>query len=421
MKSRRWMPLLLALLVSWMIIFSVSAKEEETQSQEPETTAAPETEETTEAPTESPTESATEPATEETTEAPTEPEEEPTEAPAPGGTFGMNNMQWKLDGNTLYITGNGYMNGWNGGELPPWYDYRGHIRKVVMSGNIENIWSDSFRDCVSLSEFVWPTGVNTIFSGAFANCTSLKRITVPDSVRIIDSYAFSGCGATSITLPNGVQRIGQAAFADCSQLQSLTIPATVTEISGGAFCYCESLRTIYFMGNMPKMIINEPYLPRTFGDIYNVTVYYPGNNSTWTAAKLQVLSTQHQPQGVIFKTTAGETVEQPTEGGTIPDSTQATENGTTPQGNQETTVPETTTVPGLEASVPEGTVNTESSVEPTETVEQETNTQPTEVTTDRPDKKQKTAIWITAASVGALAAATAVTYIVLKKKGKIGK
>ncbi len=418
---RKRLLLVLSLLVLWMMIFSVSAMEEETQLQETETTGVSETEETTEVPTEVPTEPATEPATEEITEAPTEQEESPTETPAPGGTFGMNNMQWKLDGNTLYITGNGYMNGWNGGEYPPWYTYRDRIYKVVMSGNIENIWSYSFSNCIYLSEIVWPSGVNSIFDFAFYNCQSLKRITVPGTVGYISEYAFASCGATTITLKSGVRFIGAYAFSNCSQLQSMTIPATVTEISGGAFSYCESLRTINFTGNMPKMIIDEPYLPWTFGNIYDVTVYYPGSNRTWTATKLQKLSKQHQPQNVVFKSTTGETVEQPTEEKAVSDSAQTTENGATHQGNQETTVPETTTIPVPEASVPEGTVNTEPSVEPMETVEQETNPQPTEVTTDRSDKKPKTAVWIVVASAGALTAAIVVACIVIKKIGKLGK
>ena len=222
--------------------------------------------------------------------------------PKYSGTFGSkNNLSWKFEGSTLYITGDGYMDGWTIYEYPPWYPYRERIQKVVMSGNITNVFSRAFADCTQLTEVKWPSGVRIIFSDAFARCGSLKQVTLPDSVEIIESGAFSQCSSlTSITLSKNLKEIYRYAFSNCKSLQTITIPSGTKAVHGGVFKWCDSLKTIRFAGKMPTFEgLGEGYVG-TFQYIKNVSVFYPAGNSSWSSNKVQTLQEQYESSNVVF-------------------------------------------------------------------------------------------------------------------------
>ena len=262
------------------------------------------------------------------------------------GTFGKsNNMEWRIEGTTLYITGDGIMNGWGIQEKPPWYDYRGHIKKIVMSGNMQNIYTGAFSGCVKLTEIVWPTGLTTIYSTAFSDCSSLKEVVIPGSVQSISADAFRQCTSlTSITLPQSLIQIGSSAFSKCTSLQSITIPSKVKEVHNTAFANCTALKTIYFTGKLPQFTDKGVGYNGTFGYLSNVTVYYPANNSSWTAAKVQALNQHYASQPVMFVPDNGKTPVQPTEpegSGAIVDSTDPkvdTGSGRVPSEPEETKI-----------------------------------------------------------------------------------
>ena len=143
--------------------------------------------------------------------------------------------------------------------------------------------------------------LTTIGVGAFSYCPNLKEVTIPETVTVIDNDAFANCtGMTKAILNNGgtigscafyqcenlselqlngpITAIGSQAFGWCASLESITIPASVTKISD--FAFFGTLKEVIFLGDAPAISGS------TFSGV-TATVYYPGNNSTWSEDKLQ--------------------------------------------------------------------------------------------------------------------------------------
>lgn len=221
------------------------------------------------------------------------------------GTFGNSNpMTWKLEGSTLYIIGDGYMDGWSSKEVPnpPWYPYRGLVKKVVLDGNIENIYTGAFRGFTELTEVVWSPTVELIYNGAFSGCTRLSTIEIPNAVKRICDGAFGDCTALhTVKLPSGLEEISYRAFAGCTSLKSLTLPTKVKELGSGVFDG-GGLETIYITGNMPAFS-RVSYYPGSFVGLENVTIYYAANNKTWTAEKIQEEESRYSDGSVKFVAT----------------------------------------------------------------------------------------------------------------------
>ncbi len=173
--------------------------------------------------------------------------------PVASGKFGRSNleMEWSVEGNTLYITGNGYMDGFSMTRTRPWDPYRGQIQRVVMNGNIENIGYYAFEGCTELTEIVWPNGLKYIHDNAFRDCTSLKEVTIPEQVEILYKYVFYGCTALeTVTLPQSVLKLGEGAFYKCTSLHTVTLPPKLWQIGRKCFEECKALKQI----QLPEML-----------------------------------------------------------------------------------------------------------------------------------------------------------------------
>ncbi len=84
----------------------------------------------------------------------------------------------------------------------------------------------------------------------------------------------------TVVIDEGVTHIGNITFAECSELESVSLPSTLTSIGGQAFQNCTSLTELYFTGDAPAVSGN------TFNSVTAI-VYYPENNTTWTASVMQ--------------------------------------------------------------------------------------------------------------------------------------
>lgn len=167
--------------------------------------------------------------------------------PVASGTFGRSNleMQWSFEGNTLYITGNGQMDGFSMKDARPWDPYLGQIHRIVMTGTIENIGSHMFKDCTALTEIVWPDGLKFVGNYAFKGCTSLKNVTIPETVEKIYEHAFIHCTALEIvTMSENVTHIGEGAFESCSALHTVKLSSKLREIGRWCFMGCTALQQI---------------------------------------------------------------------------------------------------------------------------------------------------------------------------------
>jgi len=204
-----------------------------------------------------------------------------------GGTFGNSNkMEWKIVGDTLYITGSGYMDGWQNGQDTPWYQYRGLIKKAVLSQGIQNLYTFAFAFCTELKEVTLNSDLSYIFDSTFSWCSSLERVVIPDSVKSMGSGVFYNChNLRSVKLPSGTKEISSGTFKECWALETITIPSGVKKVQHDAFGNCKSLKSVYFTGNMPEFVTGIR-MPGAFtGD--KATVYYPQGNSTWTQERIQ--------------------------------------------------------------------------------------------------------------------------------------
>lgn len=76
------------------------------------------------------------------------------------------------------------------------------LRKIIISGRFERIWSGAFSECTNLESVIIGEGIKLIRSNAFKDCTSLKEIVLPESIEEVESWAFAGCMALEkITFP----------------------------------------------------------------------------------------------------------------------------------------------------------------------------------------------------------------------------
>ena len=99
--------------------------------------------------------------------------------------------------------------------------------------NIESIGMGAFYNC-SLEKIDIPN-VKYIFTNTFENCINLSEVSIPKSVIKINKFAFKNCGLINIVIPEGIERIDNYAFSSCPYLKSVTISEGVKEIGWAAF------------------------------------------------------------------------------------------------------------------------------------------------------------------------------------------
>ena len=200
------------------------------------------------------------------------------------------------------------------------------LKSVKFPDSLTELGKFAFFNCTGLTSVTIPAGVTHIPLGAFDGCKNLTEVTLPDGLTGLDSYAFSGCKKLKqVTIPEGVKFIGHNTFYDCSALTEITVPASVTLIGNDAFLDCsglkavtlqEGLTTIGYRAFMQCKALKSVKLPASITSIddyafmdctglseivfcgdapdfgYDVfrfvtaTVYYPGDNSTWTESNL---------------------------------------------------------------------------------------------------------------------------------------
>ncbi len=176
---------------------------------------------------------------------------------------------WKIEGDTLYIGGNGPMPNYDyNRQKAPWSSSKSSIKSIIIQYGIQTIGERAFSDCVNLTNVTIPGSVTSIGNYAFSDCTSLVSLTIPDSVTSLGNSVLRKCtgitkviisngvtnipngtfykcvSLTSITIPDGVKIIGNQAFEGCSGLKSMVLPDTVTTIGLSAFNGCTSMTSV---------------------------------------------------------------------------------------------------------------------------------------------------------------------------------
>lgn len=124
--------------------------------------------------------------------------------------------------------------------LPPWVEYLGLIRKVVIGDGISVIGSYTFYDCDTVTELTLPDGLTAIEDYAFLNCDSLAETVFPASLERVGKYAFSGTGLKSLAIPGTVSALGAYAFSEISALEEVSFSADLI-LGEGVFKNCDAL------------------------------------------------------------------------------------------------------------------------------------------------------------------------------------
>ena len=73
------------------------------------------------------------------------------------------------------------------------------MEKIVLPPNLSVISRSLFRDCISLSEVVFPTEVSDIEAFAFHH-TGIKNIVLPDSINAAGEYNQEIKGETNVEI-----------------------------------------------------------------------------------------------------------------------------------------------------------------------------------------------------------------------------
>ena len=212
-------------------------------------------------------------------------------------TFAADNagasISWRMDGNTLVISGSGEMRDFTENDTPPWHKHRDNIRairveagvtsigdlafykyenvtSVTIAKSVKSIGEYAFSDCESLA-MISMTGVENIGKSAFARCTSLVSLRLPGTVKFIDDKAFYRCsGLESVSIPSSVDHIGSMVFTYCENLIGATMYANVESIPEWTFYGCQNLSEVV-LGESITGAENQAF----YGCDSFTSLYYP--------------------------------------------------------------------------------------------------------------------------------------------------
>lgn len=118
-------------------------------------------------------------------------EAEETEAPVRQPGQCGEEITWKLEGDTLTISGTGKMDDFP--EAAPWAEHKDAITKVVFEGSVSYIGSNAFRDYDSLREVNFGSAMYEIGAGAFYSCDGLTKIELPSTFKVFGEESFRNC------------------------------------------------------------------------------------------------------------------------------------------------------------------------------------------------------------------------------------
>ena len=178
--------------------------------------------------------------------------------------------------------------GFSAETLPPWYDLRKSIRKIVIESGITSIQSYAFADCTALETVCLSDSVEGIYGNVFLNCPNLKTFEVDEmnSVYFVKDGVLSDgwyvvCYPAARTdaeycIPDAWDSgIMEGAFDHAANLERLYIPdlsGSVSDIDFPAFKGCSALKDVYFGGDKSM----EHFLEGIQEDLQreDVNVYY---------------------------------------------------------------------------------------------------------------------------------------------------
>jgi len=216
-------------------------------------------------------------------------------------------LTWHFSAGTLTIRGEGAMDDYYDGKLPPWHHLADQINKIVLPDGLTVIGRQAFFDCTALTAVSLPDSVRVIRPKAFYHCEKLRFVDFSDRLSVIGEAAFFGCRKLSaVTIPATVEEIGDKAFYLCESLVSITVPQSTEKLGAEVFAYCTSLMSVKIESNIrtvPAWMfygcshLIEIELPKTVSEIDDFafqkcedlsSVYHDGEKSTVNTIRKEI-------------------------------------------------------------------------------------------------------------------------------------
>ena len=177
----------------------------------------------------------------------------------------------------------------------------GNLTSVVIGDSVTSIGSYAFYRCSSLMSVTIPDSVTLIGSNAFSGCPitvailpTLAISSIPKeklqtvvitSGNEIASNAFYDCDSlTSVVIGNSVISIGNSAFRDCDSLTSVVIGNSVISIGNSAFRDCDKL--VEVVNKSPSIKVSKGSSDNGYVGYYALAVY----NSSSGVAESQLIN-----------------------------------------------------------------------------------------------------------------------------------
>ncbi len=215
-----------------------------------------------------------------------------------GGSFG-DGLSWKVEGNTLLISGDGSMGDNSSADDVPWAAYAPVITELIIEEGVTDIFAYAFEnmdalrdvsiastvtkagygcfaDCDALEEISLSDSMTTPGNAMFEGCDALEQVTLPSSLKSVSAYCFQNCPSLrDIVFPDELAGISESAFENCTALASLSFPEYLGQIGGSAFAGCSAVESIHF-ASKPHSIGEDAFS----GVSADVTV--PAGDKSWS-------------------------------------------------------------------------------------------------------------------------------------------
>ena len=244
-----------------------------------------------------------------------------------GETVYGENLTWKLEGDTLTISGQGEMADWGLGTDVPWAFYSEEIRRVVigagvisvgscafglgsdnrprsmtrsnasypiekvdLGGTVQRLGRYAFAGCRALASIELPGSIKEM-EQSFSGCTGLKEVTFDQDAAVSYLYyAFSGCtGLTSVEIPASDPDYNPVddpdgylsyvyAFENCTGLTEVTFREGAALVDDGMFSGCTNLAQVYLPDSVERVYTDA------FSHCDSLTdIYYDGYPDQWAS------------------------------------------------------------------------------------------------------------------------------------------
>lgn len=108
----------------------------------------------------------------------------------------------------------------------------------------------NYYDSSEESAFSIPNNIKQISEVAFCG-SDIEKIIIPGNVSDIFSHAFDYCTSlTSVVCEEGVEFIGESCFEDCASLANVVLPKSLVAMEAFVFLRAKELTTIHYNGTV---------------------------------------------------------------------------------------------------------------------------------------------------------------------------